>query len=210
MLAVERELTAAIYLLYAIDCTHWIKAGQAAVTRRIGGGWRIWEHRADGFTLLGFAPVFVHPFDLRPGWFVLRSHALSSGRVSRHAIQKFLRRAMPRGKALAWIATLAALNQLLLLPVLLLLGVFQRFWPLTVSLLVATHATLMVETYQQAEPWRRCDRGGFLREYVALLLNPVAALRAADVLGRKLFESERKSDAVNGNSTLLKRPQSNS
>ena len=40
MLIVERELAAVVYLLYAMDCVHWLKPGQVAMTRAISQGWR--------------------------------------------------------------------------------------------------------------------------------------------------------------------------
>ncbi len=186
MQAVDQELTAVIYILYAIDCIHWLKPGQAAMTRGLFGGWSKWEHRPDGFTLLGFAPAVANPLDLRPGWFVFRARNLAAGKVSAQSIESFLNRSMPR-HALVVVAIAAAINLLVLIPALLLAGLFGRYWLVPTVLAALLHGLLAILVYRQSAPWRQADCGAFWREYIALMLNPLAALRAGDMLGNGLY-----------------------
>jgi hypothetical protein len=68
------------------------------------------------------------------------------------------------------------------------LGMLERWWRIPALLLILSHFGIASELFVQAQRWRAIDRGDFWREYIALLLNPVAALRAGDLLSRRLFE----------------------
>jgi hypothetical protein len=181
MLAVEREFSAAIYCLYLVDCLHWLKPGQAALTRRITGGWKRWEHREESFTLLGRMPVFANVFDLRPGWIVGDAQSLLPENLSAQEIDDFLDKQFPRWKFLLDLSILAALNLLVLLPGLLIDGSLAVLWPAP-ALLLFTHAAIAIEVFAQSKKWRAADKAGFWREYFSMLLNPVAALRCGDLL----------------------------
>lgn len=190
MLAIERELSAAIYLLYAIDCVHWLKPGQVSLTRSLNCGWKRWEFREEGFTLLGFAPVIVNPIDIRPGWVVSTVHRLPVGEAYPLLMNDFLDKLMPDRAALTAVTILSGVNLLVLLPALLITGHLEAYWEFPFVLLLVAQILILTEVYLQAERWRTKDTWNFWREFIPLLLNPIAALRSGDVLCKGLFDLE--------------------
>ena len=116
MLTIESELTFAIYALYAIDCVHWLRPGQMALTRRLRGGWRTHQLQDDSYTLLGRMPVFVNPIDLRPSYLAGSIEELSTLRDSEHDLDQ---RFSADTRMLTMLSICGAINLLLLLPLLL-------------------------------------------------------------------------------------------
>jgi hypothetical protein len=188
MLAIERELVAAVYVLYAADCVHWLKPGQGCAARGLTGGWKRREYREDSFTLLGRMPVAANPLDLRPGWIVYSLKAAGGDVVRPESIDEFIQKSMPNRGLLTALAAIAGVNLLVLLPAALATGLLGLLWTGLALTVLATHLGIAVEFYLQARWWRAADSGQFWREYVPLLLNPLAALRAGDVLCRALFD----------------------
>jgi hypothetical protein len=187
MLAVEREFSAAIYCLYFIDCLHWLKPGQVALTRKMNGGWKRWEYREVSFTLLGRMPVFSNPFDLRPGWILFDAEPPLPETESAELIDSILNKQLPRRAFLLEISVLAALNLLVLLPGIVLEGSLRSLWLAPALLMAFTHVVIAFEVFDQAKQWRKSDRSSFWQEYLPLLLNPIGALRCADMLSRGVF-----------------------
>lgn len=185
MITIEHELTAGIYVLYAMDCVHWLKPGQTALTRQLTGGWRSLEYKEESFTLLGRMPVLANPIDLRPGWALYDSQAPS---FTTESIEQFLEESMPDRRYLTAISILAGLNLLVVFPWLLMSGLLGMYFRAPVALLMTTHLLIAFEVYAQAGLWRTHNKGEFLREFVSLLLNPLAALRSGDVLCQALFD----------------------
>jgi hypothetical protein len=189
MLAIEREFVAVIYALYGFDCLHWLKPGQTAYTRRLNNEWKKWANEDGAFTLLGRMPVVTNPFELRPGWIVLDAERPSAA-VSAKSTSKFLQDAMPHWQILAALCAMGAMNLLVLLPAIVVLGLLERGWVVPCVNMLVIHFGIVYEVYRQGGKWRSADSGGFWREYIALLLNPIAALRSGDLLCRSLFGLE--------------------
>ena len=182
MLIVERELAAVVYLLYAMDCIHWLKPGQVAMTRTLTQGWRTHACTTGSYTLLGRKPIVVQPFDLRPGFLILPDGLPAADRP--RFLKKLLRRQLEDIGIITFFSWLGALNLLLLLPALLAANVFERWWHIPTILAAAVHAAIGIEVFFQAAPWRRAYPGNFWEQFVPLLLNPIAALRSGDILLR--------------------------
>ena len=185
MITIERELTTAIYVLYAMDCLHWLKPGQTALTRQLTGGWRVSEYKEESFTFLGRMPVLANPIDLRPGWAVYNFNASS---FTTESIEQFLEKSMPDRRYLTAISILAGLNLLVVFPWLLISGLLGIYFRAPVTLLTVMHLLIGFEVYAQGRVWRTQKQGEFWREFISLLLNPVAALRSGDVLCQALFD----------------------
>ena len=190
MLPIEREFAVAIWVLYSIDCVHWLKPGESALVRRWGAGWKLQEHREEAFTLLGRMPVVVNPLDLRPGLVILRS-GLGGAADAREAGARVKKQLKGTG-VLTAVAYIAAVNLLVLVPALLLKGWFEFLWKIPVALLVWTHVLLVSEVVFRAKEWRRAEPGKFWPEFVAIALNPVGALRAGDLLSKRITPAEEK------------------
>lgn len=195
MLTTERELVAAIYLLYLSECIHWLKQGQTAMTLRLDGTWK--SHRAteDSYALAGRTPVFVNPIDLRASYMGIHAGQLPS--IIDTTTGRLVSEKLPDMGLLTAFAVLGALNLLIVLPFLLLSGFLGPWWRVVIALLVFTQIGTAMEVFLDAGPWRAADPRGFRREFVALLLNPVAALRSGDIL---LAGLTRTLDADGGES----------
>jgi hypothetical protein len=188
MLTPERELAAAVYILYAADCVHWLKAGQAAVTRRPGGRWSLHEHTDASYTLLGWMPVVVNPFDLRPSF--AWAHPGESTSTPNEAAHELLRRELPNIDSLTLVSIIGCLNLLVVFPAVLITGLFPVPFLIPAIIAGSVHVTLAVDVFIQGAKWRRADRAGFWRQYLPLLLNPIAALRSGDVMLKAASERE--------------------
>jgi hypothetical protein len=186
MQPVERELIILIWALYSIDCIHWVKPGETALVRTLGGRWNPHPCREDSFTLLGRMPIFANPVDLRPSFVVLPATDTDTASAAR-AIARTVRFVSRLQNRILWtIATayLAAINLLLVIPSLLALGWFGYLWRAPVALLAVTHVCLVTDVFFLSRRVRRTQPSHFWPEFIALLLNPAAALRAADLATR--------------------------
>jgi len=135
--------------------------------------------------LLGRMPVLANPIDLRPGWAVYNFNASS---FTTESIEQFLEKSMPDRRYLTAISILAGLNLLVVFPWLLISGLLGIYFRAPVTLLTVMHLLIGFEVYAQGRVWRTQKQGEFWREFISLLLNPVAALRSGDVLCQALFD----------------------
>ena len=190
MLATERELIALVYALYGIDCTHWLKQGEVAFTRRLSGGWKRSEWNENSFSLLGRMPVISNPLDLRPGLIISENKTRPISKDINNSLQTFQRKFLPRQDLFTALSITAALNLLVFVPALLVLGVFESFWIIPCSVMLVMHLSLITQFYSKSKLWRASCSSKFWQEFIALTLNPVAALRCGDVLSRRLFDVE--------------------
>lgn len=188
MLPIERELAVAIWGLYAIDCVHWLKPGETAFIRTWRGKWPRHVYREEAFTLLGRMPVAVNPLDLRPGIVVLSAAEGSRVDADRDRLHGF--RELGVLLAVSWFA---AINLLILVPALLLKGWFEFVWKIPASALAVTHVWILLEVFFRTRRWRRRAPGEFWPEFIALLLNPVGALRAGDMFSKRRMAEQDES-----------------
>jgi len=188
MLTVERELTFVLYALYMVECVHWLEQGEGAVTRKLDGTWRVHEFGADAYTLLGRMPVIVNPIDLRPSY--ARVQLTVTDMFSCAAVDRLLETKLPEVGILTAISIFNALNLLVLLPLFLRIGFIPVWWEIWAGSATFAHVALGVEFFLQGRDWRRSNSGEFWREFLSILLNPVAALRCGDVLLRGISKIE--------------------
>ncbi len=186
MLPIERELAAAIWVLYFIDCVHWLKPGQVAFTRGGRKTWKRHPYREEAFTLLNRMPVAVNPLDFRPSFVVVSAAEESRTQIR---LERTPRRNLSPSYSLLPISYLAALNLLILVPLLLLKGWFEFTWKIPAATLLATHTCILLEVFLGMRKPRRSAPGAFWPEFVALLLNPVGALRACDLFSKRFVEN---------------------
>jgi hypothetical protein len=189
MLSTERELAFAIYALYALECTHWLKQGQAAMTLRWNGTWKRHEATSESYTLAGRMPVIVNPIDFRPAYIAVQPNQPLS--IIDKATGRLISERLPKLGLLTGFSVLGALNLLVFLPALLLTGSLGAWWQLIVALLIATQFGIAAEVFEGAKAWRVADRASFWREFAALILNPIAALRGGDMLLSGLSTREK-------------------
>lgn len=186
MLTIERELAAAIYVLYAFECIHWLKQGQAAITLRWDGTWKRHHATAESYTLAGRMPIIVNPIDLRPA-FIEVSPDQPLPFIDRTTGKLNLNQ-LPNMRLLTFFSALGAMNLLIMLPALLLTGFLGAWWQLVIALGIFVQTGIAAEVFEQARPWRSAEPAEFWREYIALLLNPIAAIRSGDVLLKGLVK----------------------
>jgi hypothetical protein len=189
MLTVEREFALAIYVLYAVDCIHWLKPGQMALTRRLFGGWRPQPFRNDSYTLLGRMPVFVNPIDFRPSYLAGSVEQLSALAPGVHDPAA---RYSPDAAILTVLSVVNAVNLLVFLPALLLTGYLPALWRIPAGITLFTQLAVASELFTQGTAWRKERPGDFWPQFVSLFLNPLAALRSGDVLLRGMAGTRNK------------------
>jgi hypothetical protein len=185
-MTIEREFASAIFFLYALDCVHWLKPGQMALTRRLKGGWRTQPFCDDSYTLLGRMPAFVNPIDFRPSFLAGTIEELGD---QESTIPDLVNACVPAAKVLTMLAGLSAINLLLFLPILLLTGFLAVWWPVSVCILLLTQFGLTFKVFEQGTEWRQEHPIDFWQHFLSLLLNPLAALRSGDVLLRGMFRT---------------------
>jgi len=186
MLTIEHELAAAIYVLYASECIHWLKQGQAAMTIRWDGTWKRHHATTESYTLAGRMPISVNPIDIRPAYLELSPDqplTLLDRKTGKLICEK-----LPDLRLLTFFSALGAFNLLMILPASLLTGFLGALWKLVVALGLSVQIGIAAEVFEQARPWRAAEPAEFWREYIALLLNPIAAIRSGDVLLKGLVK----------------------
>jgi len=187
-LTVEIELTGVIYALYLIDCIHWLKPGEAALTRRWRGKWKRRSVQDDSYTLLGRMPVLVNPVDLRPSF--ISGSETEIDRFERSIADVVSQRA-PDSVIISVLTFLGAVNLLIIVPASLVSGYFEVLWRGSASIALFVQVFLAIEIYEQCAVWRVYRRGDFWQQFVSLTLNPLAALRSGDVLLKGLYITDR-------------------
>lgn len=210
MLTIERELAAVIYVLYASECIHWLKLGQSAMTLRWDGTWKIHQSTEESYTLAGLMPVIVNPIDFRPAYFKLSPNQPLT--IIERTTGRIIREKLPKMSLLTFFTALGALNLLIILPILLLTGFLGVWWQLVTALTIFIQIGILDEAFELAKPWRSADPASFWREYIALLINPIAALRSGDILLKglsiiansgSLQPGDESSDDLNTNEQAL-------
>ncbi|HZB87517.1 MAG TPA: hypothetical protein VE291_02565 [Terracidiphilus sp.] len=194
MLNIEQELAGAIYLFYAVECTHWLKPGEVGMTRRLAGGWKIYIHREDSFTLLGRMPVVVNPIDFRPSYMAGPDEWSDAAAAQ---MEEMAVRSAPDTRLITTISILGAANLLVFLPALLLSGFLGPWWRVVLSIALFTQMSLACEFFGVMATWRRKAPSAFWREFIPLLLNPVAAIRSGDFILNMLCTLQRHEDMSN-------------
>ena len=179
MLTVESEFAIAIYILYLIDCVHWLKPGEMALTRGWRNSWRTHLFQDDSYTLLGYMPVFVNPVDLRPAFVCGPASKLEP---LRQRMPAFVRSCVPNAKVVTFFSFIVAANLMCFLPILLLTGYLGAWWRVSLCVALSIQVSLAFEIYRQGARWRSLKRGDFWQHFIPLVLNPLAALRCGDAL----------------------------
>jgi hypothetical protein len=178
-LTVEREFASAIYILYAIERIHWLKPGQAALTRRFGGGWKHHIFRDDSFTLLERMPVCVNPMDFRPSYVagtaerLCRQEPIEADLISEVVLE---------ARVLTAFSIVGAANLLLILPALLLSGLLGAWWRIVLWIVLTTQVCLGIEFFERGKAWRQARPMEFWQAFIPTLLNPISALRSGDMV----------------------------
>ena len=150
------------------------------MTLRWDGTWKRHQATEESYTLAGIMPVAVNPIDLRPAY--IRVYPNQQITIIDRTTGRLIREKLPGVGLLTSLSILGALNLLIILPILLLTGFLGGWWQLVTALALFTQIGIAIEAFELAKPWRSADPASFWREYVALLLNPIAALRSGDIL----------------------------
>ena len=129
-------------------------------------------------------PIFVDPIDFRPSY--LAGSAEELGALESN-VYDLLRRYLSDVGVLTMLSTVGAANLLIFLPVLLLTGYLPALWRITACITLFTQIGMACELLKQGTAWRRGRPGDFWPQFIALLFNPLAALRSGDALLRGLF-----------------------
>jgi hypothetical protein len=189
MLTIEQEFAIVIYVLYALDCVHWLRPGQFALVRHFRR-WRIHSFCDDSYTLLGRMPVFVNPIDFRPSY---ASGELDDLAGAEPIIENLAAIYTPAVGLLTGLSMAGATNLLIFLPLLLLSGYLPLWWPTVASVTVLLQLALGYEFYRLSTDWRREEPSSFWPQFVSNMLNPLAALRSGDTLLSGTFSARNQT-----------------
>jgi hypothetical protein len=125
-------------------------------------------------------PVWVNPFDPRPSF--ARVPLSESAKVRAQDLEKSLKENFPGIGSLTLLCTIGSMNLLVMFPAILITGFFPIPWRIPLAIAASVQIAICIEVFLQGVHWRQIDRNGFWRQYLPLLLNPIAALRSGDVL----------------------------
>jgi hypothetical protein len=180
MISSERQLILAVYVIYLVECLHWLSPGEVVITRKITGGWRRRKVTLLSFTLLGSAPLFLNPIDFRGG-LVRVARQEERGNVLTRS-DKGPNRACSFGALLPVFCGCGAVLFLVVLPVLAASGWLPSSWIYLVSAALSVHVLIVLEFFDRGRFWRTTEPRSFWKSFASLCLNPLAAVRAGDVL----------------------------
>ena len=208
MTRTETELIATLYLLYASECIVWLVPGERGFTRDSRRAWKEAEATPQSFTLRGRTPMRSSPLLWRPGFLRLAqddqddpergialndAHDSALNSASHSALHRALHRALYRtARRLDGMFLLNAICRLQLfvllvyVPVVVALHQLTRLWPVLGGLILLDHVVILaLLTFQL----RRYARGRLVATLAPLMINPVGAIRALDILTPLVFRS---------------------
>lgn len=186
MFSSERALIAAVYTIYLFECLHWIRPEEIAATRKLLGGWHHWEVSDLSFTLLGRLPVLTNPLEFRAGFVrVIKRPDLTN--VGRNLSDLWLNNLFSFGQLLPLYCAAGGLLFLVMLPAVVELGWLSMSWKPLLATVASFHTLIMIEFIRKGSSWRAEEPGLFWNSFASLCLNPLAALRAGDVLSENIF-----------------------
>lgn len=194
MLAVDKEICALLYAIYLSDCIHWLRRGEAVVTRGARGALKLTVNTGVGYLLLGRQPVLANPLDLRPGLAVAeRSDGLLEG-AEAHVKENWNEYA-----SLVALGYFLFFTLLIFLPTLLLLHILDATWRIVVLMLVFLWASVAIEFHLSARKLQATRNANYNKEFISVLLNPLLAIRAASLLMRlAVSEGAHQTDTDTG------------
>ena len=182
MTRTETELLAALFLIYAYDCVHWIGPEDHAFTRSSIKDWKSHQRGPLSFTLLGKTPLLVDPFLFLPGYIRNKSLSPAPDRVL-HKVSRQLNR--------LWIiemqCRIQAMLLLLFLPWIIWTHRLLYLWQTLSAVLVCSHLLLMLSFILAL----RCNSIAHPISCAApVFFNPLGATRLLEVLSQGLFDKE--------------------
>jgi hypothetical protein len=188
MTNVELEFLGAIYLLYGNECIHWLRTDEVAYSRTLTGGWRTWQPSPASFTLLKRRPAVANLLPFRAGFIRVARQGAGAERTLRRVDRELAR--SPRWLALS--ACAEALLMLLVLPATIATQALHYAWlPLLIAFLIV-HASTVWWFFASYAPWRAQGPHG-VSPVIAVVLNPMAAIRSSDALTQAMFDAGARS-----------------
>jgi purine-cytosine permease-like protein len=103
-------------------------------------------------------------------------------------LQAQLRWVEYQSKFLRLSSSISGFYLLVLLPAIVVSGFFLPFWKLLAALFVIFHGLVIAEFFAATRLWRSTDRNSYFQTLIAISLNPLAAIRSADLLSKWVFE----------------------
>jgi hypothetical protein len=188
MIRTDLWLVALVFAFYLFECLRFLKPNEVAYTGVLTSDPRRWGYQPSSYTLFGRHLCLVNPILVGAGVAVFRdidpiAELTYSGTRLRAALRLI-------GPSVQWLSVLCSAMGLVLfvaLPVVVCLHLLQRLWaPLLTEILLLHTATCILFIREL----RRWQRGAVARlsTSLAVLLNPLGAIRCVDVLSQSLFE----------------------
>jgi hypothetical protein len=188
MTSSERNFLVVLYALYIWECIYWLLPGEVSFTRS-HKHWVMRKVTSLSFTLLGRAPLFRNPASFRAGLIVCKPKSRDATNLPpERRLQAQLRWVERRSKFLHLSSTISGFYLLVLLPAIVASGFFLPFWKLLAALLMILHGFVIADFFAATHLWRSTDRNSYFQTLVAISLNPLAAIRSADLLSKWAFE----------------------
>jgi len=159
--------------------------GAIALTATAASGWKKTEITELTYTLLGRAPVLRNPFLFTPGLIIA---ATTSGKhLSAVELATQVKAIRKQTRLLLFASTVSAIMFLVVLPAIVKLGLISFYWkPLLIALALA-HFFAMGSFFYSTPEWRKQDSASYRPTIFSLALNPLAALRSADLYSKWRF-----------------------
>jgi len=200
MTTLNTELLVALYAIYANDCVHWVDSGAFGFTRASIFEWRSHSVSQFAFTLLGRRPLLVDPFLLLPGYVCVTS----KNRISDAATKRSLRKisiVLDRRWLLEAQCRVQAILLLLFFPWSIWTGRLSLLWRSMAVALFLSHGLLLI-TFLFA-----LRRHNIKRPFACvapILINPLGAIRAQDLLSQLVFNTvSEKMEGIESNSKTV-------
>jgi len=185
MTSTEIELIGSIYALYGYECVHWLKQEDIAYTRSSSKTWKMSKDSPLSFTLLRFRPCLVNLLPSLAGFISFHEAELSEEQTS--VILRKLDHINRRTRKLLTIAaSIEAVVLLVLVPATVAAHLLRYSWVPLLLLTSISHIATAFLFLQNLRFWQK-DRQQTLKDFLAVCVNPLAAIRSGDILTQKMF-----------------------
>jgi hypothetical protein len=188
MIRTDLWLVALVFALYLLECLRFLKPSEVAYTGALTGKPRRWGYQPSSYTLLGRHLCLANPVLVGTGIVVFRDRdPIADPFYSGARFRAALRLIYPSVQWLWALCSAMGLFLFVAFPLVVYLHLLQRLWMPLLAEVLLLHAAICVIFIRELRRWQR-DAGSRLSASLAVLLNPLGAIRCVDVLSQALFE----------------------
>jgi hypothetical protein len=188
----EQWLISTIWGIYLLGCLHWVGPGEVAYVGDRSGKWISNSVLHTSYTLLGRMPVLRNPMSTYAGFAIVKGRSLDSTPVM--VSEALTRGVRNRTRILAIVSAALGIYMLIVLPAFIVMGLLPRVWLQLLLGMAALQSSVLLEFWVCTRFWRRSERASYVQVLLSISLNPLGAVRSADLISNWMIGRSIEKD----------------